>query len=77
MLLKGLLVRLVCQVQAKQAADDLVVVVSVDAPVAGEALYSLEAAFAAPEALSAALQSTAGLHMVADSLRLRPPAFEE
>ena len=64
--------------QAKsEAAEDLVVVVSVDSAVAGEALHSLEASSVEPkDALTAALQA-AGLHMVADSLRVVPPASEE
>lgn len=66
------------QAKGEAAEEDLVVVVSVDAAVAGEALHSLEASLVEPdEALPAALLSAAGLHMVADSLRMVPPASEE
>lgn len=62
--------------QAREAAGDLVVVVS--AP--DQALESLQGALASSDsagALAAALQSAAGLRLAPDSLRLLPPATEE
>lgn len=69
------------QVQAKEQAGDLVVVVSVDTATAVQTVEALQAlqnllAKQGSGALPAALTS-AGLRMAPDSLRVLPPATQE